>query len=79
MCLSAPFLWKTGTLVGGARGEGREEGADVGETRVSGDREGEGETGADMMPGGYARNRQEGGRRDDEYQQRGFKVAQARP
>lgn len=55
------------------------EGADVGETRVSGDREGEGETGADMMPGGYSRNRQERGGRDDEYQPRGLKVAQARP
>lgn len=62
MCLSAPFLWKTGTLVGGARGEGREEGAEVGETRVSGAREGVGETGAeDMMPGGYAEKRKEEG------------------
>lgn len=62
MCLSAPFLWKTGTLVGGARGEGREEGADVGETRVSGDREGGGETGVDMMPGGYAKKKEEEGK-----------------
>lgn len=68
MCLSAPFLWKTGTLGGGERGEGRGEVADVGEASVNGEREGEGETGVDMMPGGYSRKSEQGGRADDEYQ-----------
>lgn len=54
LCFSAPLLWKTGTLGGGERGEGRgeapEEVVDAGEASVSGEREGEGETGVDMMP-----------------------------
>lgn len=75
MCLSAPFLWNTGTLGGGESGEGRGEVpgevADVGEASVNGEREGEGETGVDMMPGGYSRNRRGGegeGGVDDECQ-----------
>ena len=63
--MSAPFLWKTGTLGGGARGEGRGEApgeaADVGEANVNGESEGEGETGVDMMPGGYRGEEQRGG------------------
>lgn len=58
MCLSAPFLWNTGTLGGGERGEGRGEApgevADVGEASVKGERVGEGETGVDIMPGDAA-------------------------
>lgn len=67
MCFSAPFLWNTGTLGGGERGEGSGEGsgeapgevADAGEASVNGEREGEGETGVDMMPGGI--QQREGG------------------
>lgn len=59
MCLRAPFLWKTGTLGGGERGEGRGEGADVEEASVNGDREREGETGMDMMPGGWEQAKRE--------------------
>lgn len=74
MCLSAPFLWNTGTLGGGERGEGRGEApgevANVGEASVNGEREGEGETGVDMMPGGHSRKSREEGRggTDDELQ-----------
>ncbi|KAI4810572.1 hypothetical protein KUCAC02_013511 [Chaenocephalus aceratus] len=53
LCLSAPFLWNTGTLGGGERGEGSGGVADVGEASANGERDGEGETGVDMMPGGY--------------------------
>lgn len=74
LCLSAPFLWNTGTLGGGERGKGRGEApgevADVGEASVNGEREGEGEIGVDMMPGGYCRKKRGGGRggMDDECQ-----------
>lgn len=62
LCLSAPFLWKTGTLGGGESGEGSGEGTDVGEASVSGEeREGEGLTGVDMAPWEWER-RGEGGR-----------------
>ena len=72
LCFRAPFLWNTGTLGGGDRGEGRgeeppatptpatvEEGEEVEEVelaedgeeaRVSGESDGEGETGVDMLP-----------------------------
>lgn len=43
--------------------------ADVGEASVNGERAGEGDTGVDMMPGGYSRK---GGREDDECQQGGY-------
>lgn len=48
MCLSAPFLWKTGSLGGGERGEGKGEEEGEGEDKDSGEREGDGETGVDM-------------------------------
>lgn len=83
MCLSAPFLWNTGTLGGGERGEGRGEApgevADIGEASVNGEREGEGEIGVDMLPGGYSRKRGEGERGGmDECQQGGYRVVQAK-
>lgn len=49
MCLSAPFLWKTGSLGGGERGEGKGEEEGEGEDRDSGEIEGDGETGVDML------------------------------
>jgi len=60
LCLSAPFLWNTGTLAGGERAEGSGEIADGWEAGVNGERGGE--TGVDMMPEGYSRKRREGGR-----------------
>lgn len=46
--MSAPFLWKTGSLGGGERGEGKGEEEGEGEDKDSGEREGGGETGVDM-------------------------------
>lgn len=50
LCLSAPFLWNTGSLGGGERGEGRGEEVGDGEDRARGERDGDGETGVDMLP-----------------------------
>lgn len=50
LCLSAPFLWKTGSLGGGERGEGRGEEVGDGEDSARGERDGDGETGVDMLP-----------------------------
>lgn len=55
LCLRAPFLWKTGSLGGGERGEGSGEEEGDGEDRARGDRDGDGETGVDMLPVGQSK------------------------
>lgn len=55
LCLSAPFLWNTGSLGGGERGEGRGEDVGDGEDRARGERDGE--TGLDMLPAKRAGHR----------------------
>lgn len=61
LCFRAPFLWNTGTLGGGERGEGRgevpAERGEVGEARFNGESIGDGETGVDIMPGGDSREK----------------------
>lgn len=50
LCFRAPFLWKIGALGGAERGEGRGDAVGEGVDRARGEREGEGETGVDMLP-----------------------------
>ena len=50
LCFRAPFLWKIGAFGGAERGEGRGDAVGEGVDRARGEREGEGETGVDMLP-----------------------------
>lgn len=61
LCLSAPFLWKTGSLGGGERGEGRGEEVGDGEDRASGESDGDGETGVDILPAEESRAQEKTG------------------
>ncbi len=67
LCLRAPFLWKTGSLGGGERGEGSGEEEGDGEDKAREDRDGDRETGVDMLPVGLERT----GHREEDWEKDG--------